>query len=75
MPVKQIKGIYKVKNPRLQQWHALITGILTTIPFTISHVLREKNSQADSLANTGIDEKKPLPDDFKVLMKRYITRA
>ncbi|MDR4509152.1 MAG: ribonuclease HI family protein [Candidatus Brocadiaceae bacterium] len=54
--VRQLKGIYRVKNPNiLPLYHELIT-ILDKIPhWKIEHIRREENSLADTLANRGID--------------------
>jgi len=55
--VRQVMGMYKVKEPRLQALHAVAKQLLTGINYTISHVLREENKDADALANKGIDTK------------------
>ncbi len=55
--VRQISGIYKIKNPELQKLHKLTTSILKKINFTISHILREQNIIADKNANSAIDKK------------------
>ena len=56
--VKQVKGEYKVKNERLKRLHAEIKNILTGFTkYTIQHVPREKNKEADSLANRALDER------------------
>lgn len=54
--VKQIKGQYKVKNPALQDLHGKATRMIRELAwFEISHVLREKNRDADRLANEAMD--------------------
>src|SRR5271157_973662 len=54
--VKQIKGQYKVKNPALQELHGKATRMIGELDtFTITHVLREKNRNADRLANLAMD--------------------
>jgi ribonuclease HI len=55
--VRQIEGAYKVKNPLLKPLHALAKKLLADIKYTIAHVMREDNSNADELANNGIDKK------------------
>jgi ribonuclease HI len=62
--VRQISGVYKVKEPRLQSLHALAKHLLATVNYTISHVLREENKEADALANKGIDTKTAAPAAF-----------
>jgi ribonuclease HI len=54
--VKQIKGQYKVKNPALQELHGKATKLIHSLDaFEINHVLREKNRDADRLANLAMD--------------------
>ena len=54
--VKQIKGIYKVRNAGLKD---LYTQVLTLIAsfksFSIAHIPREENGRADKLANEAMD--------------------
>ncbi|PCI25464.1 ribonuclease H [Candidatus Peregrinibacteria bacterium] len=52
--VKQIQGKYKVKNADLKPLHTKIINILSHVPFTIQHVPRDQNSEADALANEAI---------------------
>src|ERR1044071_6748448 len=50
--VKQIKGIYKVKNETLQELHARAKQLINRLEwFSIDHALREHNQEADRLAN------------------------
>jgi ribonuclease HI len=54
--VKQIKGIYKVKNPTLQDLHARAKQVISQLDwFSIGHALREHNQEADRLANDAMD--------------------
>src|SRR5450755_440319 len=54
--VKQIKGQYKVKNAVLQELHGKATRMIRELDkFEIGHVLREKNRDADRLANLAMD--------------------
>lgn len=54
--VKQVKGIYRVKNASLKVIYVKVMKVVRTFDkFTISHVMREKNSEADKLANEAID--------------------
>lgn len=55
--VRQIQGIYKVKNEGLIPLHQIAQKFLRTILFTITHVERELNKSADKLANLGIDKR------------------
>jgi ribonuclease HI len=54
--VRQIKGIYKVKNATLQDLHARATELIGQLEwFSIGHALREHNQEADRLANAAMD--------------------
>jgi ribonuclease HI len=54
--VKQIKGQYKVNNPTLKELHGQATKLINQLDrFEIKHVLREKNRDADRLANLAMD--------------------
>ncbi|HXJ86075.1 MAG TPA: ribonuclease HI family protein [Candidatus Binatia bacterium] len=54
--VRQIKGIYKVKNPILQDLHARAKELIAQLDwFSIGHALREHNQEADRLANEAMD--------------------
>lgn len=55
--VRQIKGIYKVKNAVLQDLHARAKGLIRQLDwFSIGHALREHNQEADRLANAAMDK-------------------
>src|SRR5258708_2220803 len=50
--VRQIKGIYKVKEPTLRDLHARASQLISQLQwFNIEHVLRGHNLEADALAN------------------------
>jgi ribonuclease HI len=68
--VRQIKGIYKVKNPTLQDLHARAKELIAQLEwFSIGHALREHNQEADRLANAAMDKgmgrvaRTPSPDN------------
>src|SRR5437763_11458222 len=55
--VRQIKGIYKVKNPTLQDLHGRAKELIAQLDwFSIGHALREHNREADQLANEAMDK-------------------
>jgi ribonuclease HI len=55
--VRQIKGIYKVKDPTLRELHARASQLIRQLDwFDIEHVLRGKNREADELANAAMDK-------------------
>jgi len=54
---RQIKGIYKVKNAALQDLHGRAKELIAKLNwFSIGHVLRGKNQEADRLANAAMDK-------------------
>jgi ribonuclease HI len=54
--VRQIKGIYKVKNPGLRDRHARAKELIAKLDwFSIDHALRQHNREADHLANEAMD--------------------
>lgn len=69
--VRQFKGEYRVKHPELKPLHMLAKRLLEEVVFTISHVLREKNEEADAMANYGLDKKIKLPTDFLALLAHH----
>jgi ribonuclease HI len=55
--VRQIKGIYKVKNATLQELHGRAKELIRQLDwFSIGHALREHNREADLLANEAMDK-------------------
>jgi ribonuclease HI len=55
--VRQIKGIYQVKNPILQDLHARAKELIRQLEwFSIGHALRQHNQEADRLANAAMDK-------------------
>ena len=55
--VKQLRGEYKVRNPALQQLYTQARQLIRQLNwFSIQHVLREKNREADRLANAAMDK-------------------
>jgi ribonuclease HI len=54
--VRQIKGIYKVKNATLKDLHGRAKELIAQLDwFSIGHALREHNQEADRLANEAMD--------------------
>ena len=55
--VRQIKGIYKVKNAVLQDLHGRAKELIAQLDwFSIGHAFREQNQEADQLANDAMDK-------------------
>ena len=53
---RQISGMYRVKHPDLKPIHAAVMDLLRTLDgYTVGHVPRELNKDADRLSNVAID--------------------
>jgi ribonuclease HI len=58
--VRQMNGIYKVKNPDLRKLYDEAKQLAARLDqFQIRHALREHNQTADRLANLAMDKGKP----------------
>jgi len=56
--VKQLEGRYKVKNETLKILHGSAMDLLAGFKrWKAAHIPREKNAEADRLANAGIDDR------------------
>jgi ribonuclease HI len=54
--VRQLNGVYRVKEPRLRALHGKAVLLLNAVPVhAVRHVPREKNARADALANEALD--------------------
>jgi ribonuclease HI len=55
--VRQVNGIYKMKNEALKPWLKKIHDLKQSLGghVTFHHVPREKNSEADALVNKALD--------------------
>ena len=57
--VKQVLGIYKVKNERMKILHSLVLEKLKLIDqWSLVHIRREKNMRADELSKLGMKKAK-----------------
>jgi ribonuclease HI len=55
--VRQLNGIYRVKDEKLKKLHRKALGLLQQLKsYRIVHVMREHNRLADRLANRAIDD-------------------
>ena len=55
--VKQINGRYKVKKTALRTLYQKVIQLIGSLDgFTITHVSREQNREADKLANEALDD-------------------
>lgn len=56
--VRQLEGRYRVKNAGLQPLHREAQGLLARFASAkVAHVPRERNREADALANRAVDER------------------
>jgi ribonuclease HI len=69
--VRQFHGAYKVKEPHLKALHTVAQSLVTSMNYTIVHVFREDNTDADEQANYAIDHKIAIPSELKELLQRY----
>ena len=69
--VRQLTGIYKVKQPHLQPLYALCKKYIQKVGATVTHVLREENIHADAMANYGVDCKNIPPKKYIALLKQH----
>lgn len=53
--VKQILGQYKVKHADMKPLHARAKELLADLTWSITHVRREQNAEADALVNQALD--------------------
>ena len=69
--VRQIRGEYRVKHPGLQVLHGAARRLMESIPsVVVEHVPRERNVEADALANRAMDLRDssgPLPQALRDL--------
>jgi ribonuclease HI len=53
---RQISGVYRVKHPDLKPLHAAVMELLRSLAgYTVGHVPRALNKDADRLSNVAID--------------------
>jgi ribonuclease HI len=54
---RQISGRYRVKHPDLKPIHARVMAMLAQLDaYTVGHVPRELNKEADRLSNIAVDD-------------------
>lgn len=54
--VKQMQGVYKIKQPALQELAAKVLALLKKFnSYSFVHVRREYNTEADALVNKALD--------------------
>lgn len=69
--IKQMQGHYRVKKEELRRLHLAAKQESSLFSPTFEHVLREKNTRADALANEGVDKKTSLPLKLLEVLRTY----
>lgn len=69
--VRQLTGVYRVKNQELARIYHALRSYLNALHYTIQHVPREQNKIADMLANMGIDKKIEVPQELLAVWPIY----
>ena len=59
--VRQMKGEYACRSPRLYSLHWVCQKLARSLEFSIAHVRREDNAEANRLANAAVRERFLLP--------------
>lgn len=54
--VKQMTGVYKCRSPRLYSLNWICRKLARSLSFSISHVPRENNAEANALANSALSK-------------------
>jgi ribonuclease HI len=52
--VKQMTGVYRCRSPRLYSLHWTCRKLARSLQFSISHIPRESNIEANRLANSAV---------------------
>lgn len=64
--VKQMTGVYACRSPRLYSLNWTCRKLARSLHFSISHVKRELNAEANRLANSAARKKSNLPGQKSV---------
>jgi ribonuclease HI len=55
--VRQMRGEYACRSPRLYSLHWICRKLTRSLKFSITHVPRERNAEANDLANSAVRER------------------
>lgn len=69
--VRQMTGVYVVRDSMLKRMQQIATQLLGVYSAQFCHVYRKDNTEADLLANRGIDKKISLPKKIEDKMKEF----
>jgi len=60
--VRQMRGEYACRSPRLYSLHWICLKLTRSLKFSITHVPRERNAEANGLANSAVRQRRnPAP--------------
>jgi ribonuclease HI len=57
--VRQMKGEYTCRSPRLYSLNWICRKLARSFDFTITHIRRDQNTEANGLANAAVRERLP----------------
>jgi ribonuclease HI len=69
--VRQLRGEYKIKDTVLKTLYTIAHAMTRIYNARVEHVLRADNSNADAMANYGLDNKIAVPQAFIDLLARH----
>lgn len=69
--VRQLKGVYKIRDAELKKLYAVAMDLLEGVHFSVKHVLRDKNTIADDLAKSGTTSKNKIPHHLIEILERH----
>ena len=69
--IRQLQGKYRVRTDTLKPFYAVAHTLISAVNPKMMHVLRAENTEADKLANLGVDKKRAIPAEFVLLLKQY----
>ena len=58
--VRQMTGEYACRSPRLYSLHWTCRKLARALDFSIAHIAREDNSEANQLANYAVSARRPI---------------
>ena len=65
--VRQMKGEYACRSPRLYSLHWVCQKLARSLQFSIAHVRREDNAEANRLANSAVRKRFTMQCESKVV--------
>ena len=63
--VRQMRGEYDCRSPRLYSLHWICRKLTRSLKFSITHVPRERNAEANGLANSAVRQQLGIPPPLR----------